>query len=66
MRLLHQKHNTVSNRLHEKNAPTMGRKGNERELSSQQLAVQVGKRRVDKVPQLVLVTRQMLKLRIMR
>ena len=30
MRLLHQKHNTASNRLHEKNAPTMGRKGNER------------------------------------
>ena len=30
--MLHQKHNTTPNRLHEKNAPTIGRKENERAL----------------------------------
>ena len=30
--MLHQKHNTTLNRLYEKNAPTMGRKGNERAI----------------------------------
>ena len=30
--MLHQKHNTTSNRLHKKNAPTMGPKANKRAL----------------------------------
>ena len=30
--MLHEKYNTTFNRLHQKNAPTMGRKENERAL----------------------------------
>ena len=32
LQMLHQKYNTTSNRLHEKNALTMGGKGNEKAL----------------------------------
>ena len=28
--MIHQKHTDISSRLHEKNAPTLGRKGNEK------------------------------------